>query len=222
LNVSQIIDRLNSLGSEKMRAQHEKGGVTGPQFGVKMGDLRVIAKEAKLNTPLALELWNAGTFETRLLTCLIVKPKELTQDQLENLVRETDSPLLADWVNSYVVKAHPAKEEVRERWMADAHPMLARAGWSLTTERVTKTPEGLDLSALLKQIEAAMPQADPLVQWTMNFALGEIGIHFPAYRARAIAIGEKIGLYRDWPVAKGCVIPYVPVWVSEMVSRETG
>ena len=39
-------------------------------------------------------------------------------------------------------------------------------------------------------------------------------------RKRAIAIGEKIGLYRDWPVAKGCIPPYVPVWVDAMVKRQ--
>ena len=36
----------------------------------------------------------------------------------------------------------------------------------------------------------------------------------------AIAIGEKIGLYRDWPVSKGCTPPYVPVWVEAMVKRQ--
>ena len=34
------------------------------------------------------------------------------------------------------------------------------------------------------------------------------------------AIGEKIGLYRDWPVSKGCTPPYVPVWVEFMVQRQ--
>jgi len=29
----------------------------------------------------------------------------------------------------------------------------------------------------------------------------------PTLRKRAIAIGEKIGLYRDWPVSKGCTPP---------------
>ena len=39
-------------------------------------------------------------------------------------------------------------------------------------------------------------------------------------RKRAIAIGEKIGLYRGWPVSKGCTPPYVPVWVEAMVKRQ--
>ena len=32
--------------------------------------------------------------------------------------------------------------------------------------------------------------------------------------------GEEIGLYRDWPVSRGCTPPYVPVWVEAMVKRQ--
>jgi hypothetical protein len=62
-----------------------------------------------------------------------------------------------------------------------------------------------------------MPNAVPEVQWTTNNTLAAIGIHYPK---RAIAIGEKIGLYRDWPVSKGCTSPYVPVWVEAKVKRQ--
>lgn len=76
------------------------------------------------------------------------------------------------------------------------------------------------LAALLDRIEKEMPKAKPEVQWTMNTTLGTIGIEHAAHRKRAIAIGEKIGLYRDWPVSKGCTPPYVPVWVAAMVKRK--
>ena len=75
-------------------------------------------------------------------------------------------------------------------------------------------------AAVLDRIEKEMPKAMPEVQWTMNNTLGAIGIHDPKLRKRAIAIGEKIVLYRDWPVAKGCIPPYVPVWVDAMVKRQ--
>jgi hypothetical protein len=79
--------------------------------------------------------------------------------------------------------------------------------------------DDLDLPALRDRIEKEMPKAIPEEQWTMNSTLGAIGIHDPKLRKRAIAIGEKIGLHRDWLVAKGCIPPYVPVWVEAMVKR---
>ena len=52
-----------------------------------------------------------------------------------------------------------------------------------------------------------MENADSVVQRTMNNTLAEIGIHVPTLRKRAIAIGEKLGIYRDYPVSKGWTSP---------------
>ena len=70
------------------------------------------------------------------------------------------------------------------------------------------------------RIEKEMSAAPTEVQWTMNMCLGEIGIHFPKHRKRALAIGEKLGIYRDYPCSKGCTSPFVPIWVNEMVRRQ--
>jgi 3-methyladenine DNA glycosylase AlkD len=65
-----------------------------------------------------------------------------------------------------------------------------------------------------------MADAAPEVQWTMNATLAGIGIHFPKLRKRAIAVGEKLGVYRDHPVSKGCTSPFAPIWIDYMVSRQ--
>jgi len=57
-------------------------------------------------------------------------------------------------------------------------------------------------------------------QWTMNNCLAGIGIHVPEHRERALAIGEKLGVYRDYPVSKGCTSPFAPIWINEMVRRQ--
>ena len=84
---------------------------------------------------------------------------------------------------------------------------------------MTKDPDGLDLSALLDRIEAEMPNAPEPVQWTMNNTLAAIGINFPTHRARALDIGERLGIYRDYPTPKGCTSPFAPLWIGEMVRR---
>ncbi|MCL4210074.1 MAG: DNA alkylation repair protein [Phycisphaeraceae bacterium] len=142
------------------------------------------------------------------------------------------------------------KEALRQKWMKAPRKdgWAARAGWNLTASRINKAgaanpgakskasrdqgkvsrdregadagDNGLDLEALLDRIEKEMPAAPPETKWAMNNTLGAIGIHHAKLRKRAIAIGEKIGLYKDWPMSKGCTIPYVPVWVAEMVKRQ--
>jgi 3-methyladenine DNA glycosylase AlkD len=99
--------------------------------------------------------------------------------------------------------------------------MAARAGWSLTAERIGKTADGLDLPALLDRIEREMAGAAPEPQWTMNVAPASIGIHHPAHRPRALAIGEALGVYRDYPTSPGCTSPFAPIWIEEMVRRQS-
>src|SRR5687768_3340641 len=159
MTVQEVMAELKSLGDEKVRAMNARNGVGENQFGVKMGDLRVLAKKIKTDHALAMCLWETGNYEARLLATLILKPAQLSADDLDRMVRDVPHPphmapsQLADWLNSYVVKQHPDKEALRQKWMADSDPMAARAGWSLTCERIVKSPEGLDLKGLLDRIE---------------------------------------------------------------------
>jgi 3-methyladenine DNA glycosylase AlkD len=216
----EALQELQALADPAVLARNSRADATDNQFGVKLGDIRKLAKRIKSNHELGLELWATGNVDAQLLGTLVIKPRRLSSDELDALVRSLASARVADWLNAYVVKKHPDKEQLRLRWMTDSDPMAARAGWSLTNERVVKSPEGLDLSALLDRIEAEMGSAPPVVQWTMNFVLGETGIRFPEHRARARSIGEALGVYRDYPVSKGCTSPFVPLWIDEMVRRQ--
>lgn len=215
-----ILAELRALGDEKVRAQYRKNGVGDNQFGVRLGDLRKIAARFKSNAALARELWAAGMLEAQLLAILLLKPKDLPRDELDRMVRAANVPQVADWINAYLVKEHPDRESLRESWMDDGDPWAARAGWALTSGRVARKPEGLDLPALLGRIEREMGSAPSPVQWTMNSCLANIGIHFAEHRERALAIGERLGVYRDYPVAKGCTSPFAPIWINELVRRQ--
>jgi 3-methyladenine DNA glycosylase AlkD len=223
MTINDVLTKLEFLGTEQLRGQNVRHGYVGEQFGVKLGELRLIAKAIKLNTAFGLDLWETGFLEARLVAVLIIKPKELPVDQLKMLVQTATYGHLADWVNSYLVKQHPDKELLRVAWLAlSAHdePWLARTAWSLTTERVSNSPNGLDIADVLKRIDKELATAPEPARWTMNFCLGELGIHHTEYRAEAVAIGERVGAYREYPTSKGCISPYVPLWVAAIVERQ--
>ena len=218
--VNEALKQLKALGTEKVRAQNAKSGAGNNQFGVSLGDIRTLAKKIKTDHALALSLWETGNADAQFLSTLLIQPKKLSAKEMDRMVRSVSFVRVADWLIAYVVRQHPDKETLRQDWMTAADRWAARAGWDLTAERVGKSPEGLDVPALLDRIEAEMADAKPEVQWTMNNTLATIGIHFPKHRKRAIAIGEKLGIYRDYPVSKGCTSPFAPIWIPAMASRK--
>src|SRR5215475_7006187 len=220
MTLNETLKQLKALGNEAMRKQNAKWGAGDNQFGVKHGDIRALAKKLKSHPELAMPLWKTGNIDAQYLAILLMKPKDLSAKEVDRLVRSISFAHVADWLISYVVKQHADKETLRQKWMATDDCWALRAGWSLTAERVAKSPEGLDLPAFLDRIESEMADADPVVQWTMNSTLAEIGIHFPKLRKRAIAIGEKLGIYRDYPCSKGCTSPFAPIWINAMVKRQ--
>ena len=219
-NVKETLAQLKALGDERVRAQNKKRGAGDNQFGVKLGDLRKLAAKIKTNHALALDLWKTENIDAQFLAILLMDPEKLSANELDQLVRSVRFAWVADWFSSYVIKQHSDKETLRQKWMKDDDPWAARAGWALTSERIGKKPEGLDLPALLDRIESEMGDAAPEEQWTMNSCLAGIGIHAPKHRKRAIAIGETLGIYRDYPVSKGCTSPFAPIWINEMVRRQ--
>lgn len=215
--LTSVLAELAALEDPKVRAVNERHG---DDHGVNLGKLRAIAKRLKTQEELARELWDTGDTAARLLSILICRPKSFTQDELDAMLREARIPKVHDWVLSYVVKKSAHAQELREIWFADPDPVVASAGWALTADRVARNPEGLDLAALLDTIEANMKEAPDRLQWAMNTCLGHIGIEHPEFRARAIDIGERLEVLKDYPTPPNCTSPFVPLWIAEMVSRQ--
>jgi 3-methyladenine DNA glycosylase AlkD len=215
--VDEVMAELAALEDPRAREVNEKHG---DDHGVNLGKLRAVAKRLKTQQELARRLWETEDTAARLLAILICRPKAFDRDELDVMVRESRAPKVHDWLVNYVVKKSPHAEELRTAWSADPDPVVASAGWALTTERVAKEPEGLDVARLLDVIEATMRDAPDRLQWAMNHCLAQIGIEHAGHRARAIDIGERLQVLKDYPTPPNCTSPFAPVWITEMVRRQ--
>lgn len=221
MTVKEILKELASLSDERTKKHNTKSGVGENQYGVKLGDIRKIAKKLKTNHSLSLDLWATNNFDAQMLSILIIKPNELSADELDTMVKSVEYNRVSDWLNSYVIKLHPNHEELRNKWLNNDNAMAQRAAWNLTSIKAKRDFKDLDIPSILDRLENEMGTANPIAQWTMNFTLAEIGINHPQYRKRALDIGESLGIYRDLKVPKGCTSPYAPIWINEMVSRQS-
>ena len=215
--LAEVMAELAELEDPKAREVNEKHG---DDHGVNLGKLRALAKRLKTQQELAYQLWETDYTPAMLLALLVCRPKAFERDGLDVMLREARTPKVHDWLVNYVVKKNPHSEELRLAWSADPDPVVASAGWALTTERVAKKPEGLDLAGLLDVIEAEMKDAPDRLQWAMNNCLAQIGIGHAGHRTRAIDIGERLEVLKDYPTPPGCTSPFAPIWITEMVRRQ--
>ncbi|MCB1025847.1 MAG: DNA alkylation repair protein [Acidobacteria bacterium] len=193
----------------------------------KLGDLRKIAKEIKRNHELAMELWSTGEFLPRQLAILIMDKKLLSQELIDKLDREiqthnTEERLqLIDWLLANQLSKDKKTIALMESWANSASTLQRRTFWyhqgRLRWVGQTPPPNSEDL---LDSIEEGMESEEPEVQWAMNFTAAQIGIFQPKLRSRCIALGKRIGLYKDDVVAKGCTPNYLPELISIQVAKQ--
>jgi 3-methyladenine DNA glycosylase AlkD len=215
--VDELMAELAALEDPRAREVNARHG---DDHGVNLSKLRAVAKRLKTQQELAIGLWGTGDTAARLLALLICRPKAFGQAELDAMLRAGRTPKVQDWLVNYVVKKSPHAEELRLAWFAGPDPVVASAGWALTTERVAKKPEDLDLPGLLDVIEAEMQSAPDRLQWAMNHCLARIGIEHAEHRARALDIGERLEVLKDYPTPPNCTSPFAPIWITEMVKRQ--
>jgi 3-methyladenine DNA glycosylase AlkD len=195
---------------------------------VKLGDVRARGKEIKQDHDLAMELWSTGQYYPRLLATLIFDKKLLTESLIGQLASDVlrheaeERNQLADWLLANQLAKDKKLTALTATWEQDPSPILRRWFWyhQARLRWVGQAPPG-NSAELLDSLESNMADAEPEVQWAMNFCAGQIGIHEPEFRSRCIKLGESLGLYKDDPGAKNCTPSYLPEFIRiEVAKRE--
>ena len=129
MTLKEALEQLKALGNEKARAHNTKHGAGDNQFGVKLGDIRKLAKKIKADHELALPLWETGNVDAQLLAILLIKPKNLSAEEVDRMVR---SVTFVAW-RTGSTPTSSSSTPTRRR--------CARSGWPRTTAG-RRAPDG--------------------------------------------------------------------------------
>ncbi|MNX82277.1 DNA alkylation repair enzyme [compost metagenome] len=217
----EVYAQLEAWGSEKVRAINARQGAGDNQFGVKMGDLRALAKAIKVDHALAMRLWETGNADARILATMIMDPAALTEAELEAMLTSLTYFNLADKLVDNVIARSPHAEALRLRWMPSSEELIGRSGWGLLVEQiVARKTDDLDIEAILAVIEAEILDSPVRKQERMTYAQVEIALRLPEYRDACIALGERLGRFDQRPIPKGCTPFYAPDWIAAVLARK--
>jgi len=130
--VQEVLQRLQALANPENVAGMERFGIN-PQgtLGISIYVLRPLAKEIGIDHKLALELWQSGIHEARILAAYIDDVALVDEAQLEAWVRDFDSWDVCDQVCSSLFDRTPYAWDKAVTWSERDEEFVKRAGFVL-------------------------------------------------------------------------------------------
>lgn len=192
MTAEEILQQLEAIGSEQTRKTYRKHGVGENMYGVSYANLGVLKKALKVNHPLALELWQSGNHDARVLATMIADPAQLDSKTLDAWVADLDNYQISDAFAKVAAGAAQGGKKA-EKWRKSKEEWVSRAGWLIIAQRAGDSAITDDYFAeLLPIIEATIHKGKNRTRDAMNTALISIGLR-PSLRQQAIDTARAIG-----------------------------
>lgn len=197
MTLDEVMAALAAKGSESTKKIFLKHGAKEPFFGVKVADLKVIAKRIKGDQALALQLYATGNGDAQYLAGMVVDGRKLTRAQLTSWAKTASWNMVASTIVPWAASEHPDGAELALDWVDAKKELVAVAGWKSLCALAAVVPDDqLPLKAFAAQLDRVvktMPSASDDVRYAMNVFVIACGTYVAPLGARAIATARKVG-----------------------------
>lgn len=197
---ASILQELKSKGSPAIRKLYARHNMSADRvFGVKVGDLKLIAKSIKSQQTIACELLDSGNMEAMYLGGMVAHGSKVTAAQLnEWLSGLADLQMITEYTIPWLAIENPEGLELARSWIKSDQEHIAAAGWCTYSGLIATTPDAdLDLAeieALMHHIVQHIRNAPNRVRYTMNNFVIAVGTYIEPLHAQAKSIAKAIGV----------------------------
>jgi DNA alkylation repair enzyme len=223
MTTEQIMKELEKKGSESIRKIFLNHGATGPMFGVKVGDLKVIQKKVKKDHQLAMELFDTGIYDAMYLAGLIADESKMSKKDIQQWAEKTHSHGISEYTVAWVAAESEYGWELGMKWIDSPKETIASSGWNTLSGVIAMKPDNeLDIALIKKLMQRIIKEihsAPNRVRYTMNgFVIG-VGGYIKELTKEAIEVSKKIGdVYVDMG-GTACKVPSAPDYIKKMESK---
>jgi 3-methyladenine DNA glycosylase AlkD len=212
--VQLVLASLEKLGEKRVLEDMSKRYAiyTNKAFGVSMSNIQKVAKPLGKNHELAIELWETGWYEARMLTSFVDDPALVTESQMDRWARDFDNWGIVDTLCFNLFDRTPHAWKKVAAWCPRKEEFIKRAGfallWSLTVHDKA-APDEKFISGLTF-VEQEADDDRNFVKKAVNMALRAVGKRNGALHKAAVTVARRLA---DSPKA-------APRWIGKDALRE--
>jgi 3-methyladenine DNA glycosylase AlkD len=177
-SVKDVLDKLQGKAQPERLTGMAKYGMTVEQrLGVSVPDMRKLAKEIGRDHKLALDLWRTGIAEARIVAAMVGDPAKLTEDQMEDWVKDINSWDVCDQVCMNLFEKNQLAWRKIADWSEREEEFVKRTAFSLIACLAwhdKKASDGKFIELLPVIIRGATDERN-FVKKAVNWALRNIG-----------------------------------------------
>lgn len=219
--VQQVMKELEKKGNpQTVKIFSNHGAPAENMFGVKIGDLKPIAKKIKGNQELACELYETGNSDAMYLAGLVADGSQMTMKQLEGWAKSAPWYMIAEYTVPGVTCQNAKGKQLALKWMKARKETVASAGWATYAGWLAvKQDEDLDLAEikeLLEKVESDVHQSANRVRYAMNGFLISVGTYVKPLLEDAKRVAESIGKVEVNMGKTSCKVPLATEYIAKV------
>jgi 3-methyladenine DNA glycosylase AlkD len=163
-------------------------------LGVRIPDLRRLARKIGTDHRLALGLWRTGVHEARILAGMIDDPSRVTERQMERWVADFDSWDVCDQVCGNLFDRTPFAFRKAVEWAGRDQEFVKRAAFALIAWAAVHDRDSNDQAFLrfLPVIEREAHDPRNFVKKATNWALRQIGKRNRRLNGAAVQVARRL------------------------------
>lgn len=219
-DIASVMAFLEEAGTAQNRKVYARHGAAEPMFGVSYKSLGVIRKRIGADHDLALELWDTGNHDARVLAVQTADVAAVTPETAGRWAADATNYILAEALGGLCARTRWARS-LSDAWRDDPGEWAASTGWFIVA-CTAEDPEvwtAAELRGLVRQIEAEIGGRPNRVRHEMNGVLIAVALRDGNLRRSALAAARRIG-----PVAvdhgqTGCKTPEVAPYVERTLAH---
>ncbi len=223
MDLKEVMDYLESKGSEQTRKIYRNHGAPNNFYGVKVGDLKPIQKKEKNNQALALELYSTGNSDAQYLAGLIADPKAFSKEEFKQWALEAGWYMVSEYAVAWNLAESPLCMDICKEWINSNDEKLQECAWAALGAYLGYAKnEEIDLAfhkGLIQRIEKEIHQAGNRTKYCMNGYVIALGGAFPELTEECKSVGDRIGKVEVFMGNTSCKVPVIRPYLENMEKR---